>query len=187
MIRSFDGREPTIADSAYVDERAVVIGNVTIEADASVWPGAVLRGDHGEIVLEEGANVQDNATVHEGSTIGPYATVGHNAIVHAATVGERAMVGMGAIVLDRATVGAESLVAANSVVTEDATVPESVLVVGAPAEVRKEVEDSPWATAADHYVELAGRYAETSEVLERGTLEPDVGTDTETDSTIDTD
>ncbi|MFP9192840.1 gamma carbonic anhydrase family protein [Natronosalvus vescus] len=169
MIRTFDGYAPTIADSAYVDESAVVIGNVTIEAEASVWPGAVLRGDHGEIVLEEGANVQDNATVHEGATIGPYATVGHNAIVHSASVGERALVGMGAIVLDRSTIGAESLVGANSVVTEDTTIPDSVLAIGAPAEVVKTVEDSPWTAAADHYVDLAKRYTETSEVLERGT------------------
>ena len=168
MIRSFDGHVPEIADSAYVDESAVVIGEVTLEADASVWPGAVLRGDHGEIVLREGANVQDNATLHEGCEIGPSATVGHNAIVHAATVGERSMVGMGAIVLDRAEIGAESLVGANSVVTEDTAIPDSVLAVGAPAEVVKEVEHSPWTAAGERYVELAREHAETSEVLERG-------------------
>ena len=162
MIRSFDGAKPEIAESAYVDESAVVVGEVTIETDASVWPGTVLRGDNGRIVVREGANVQDNATIHEGSEIGPYATVGHNAIVHGATVGERAMVGMGAVVLDRSTIGRESLVGANSLVTEGTEVPASVLVAGTPAEVVKEVEDSPWAAAGDHYVELATRYAETS-------------------------
>ena len=165
MIRAFDGTEPTIADSAYVDQAATVIGDVTIEAEASVWPGAVLRGDHGEIVLREGANVQDNATLHEGVEIGPRATVGHNAIVHAATVGERAMVGMGAIVLDHAEIGTESLVGANSLVTEGTTVPDSVLVAGTPAEVVKEVENSPWIHAGDRYVELANEHAATDEVL----------------------
>ena len=163
MIRSFEGTDPTIHEEAYVDEAAVVIGDVVLEANASVWPGAVLRGDHGTIILREGANVQDNATLHEGAEIGPYATVGHNAIVHSATVGERAMVGMGAIVLDGSDVGAKSLVGANSVLTEDSTVPESTLAVGAPAEVKKEVEHSPWQYAGDHYVDLADRYAVNSE------------------------
>lgn len=173
MIRSFDGTVPEIADSAYVDESAVVIGDVTIESEASVWPGVVLRGDHDPIVLREGANVQDNATLHEGAEIGPYATVGHNAIVHAATTGERSMVGMGAIVLDDATVGEEALVAANAVVTEGTEVPDSTLVAGTPAEVVKEVEGSFWAAAGDRYVELAREHAESSEVVERGPIRPD--------------
>lgn len=165
MIRSFDGTTPEIADSAVVDDRATVIGDVRIEAEASIWPGAVLRGDSGEIVVREGANVQDNATLHERTEVGPFATVGHNAIVHAATVGERAMVGMGAVVLDGATIGRESLVGANSLVTEGTTVPDAVLVAGTPAEVRKAVESSPWTEAGDHYIELAKRHAETSEIV----------------------
>ncbi|WP_246982195.1 gamma carbonic anhydrase family protein [Halorientalis marina] len=165
MIRSFKDAEPDIADSAYVDPAATVIGDVRIEAEASVWPGTVLRGDHGEIVLREGANVQDNSTLHEGAEIGPYATVGHNAIVHSATVGERAMVGMGAIVLDRSTVGDGSLVGANSLVTEGTEIPESVLYAGTPAELVKHVEDSPWQYAGDRYVELSREHAAHSEVL----------------------
>lgn len=165
MIRSFKGEEPEIADSAYVDPAATVIGNVTIGPKASVWPGVVLRGDHGEIVLEEGANIQDNSTLHEGVRIGPYATVGHNAIVHASTVEERAMVGMGAIVLDRSTIGAESLVGANSLVSEDTDIPESVLAAGTPAEVIKEVEDSVWTYAGDRYVQLSREHAAESEVI----------------------
>ena len=170
MIRSFGGHEPVIHESAYVDERATVIGEVTIEADASVWPGAVLRGDLGEIVLREGSNVQDNATVHEPSEIGPYATIGHNAIVHRATVGERATVGMGAVVLDDSEIGAESLVGANSLVTEGTVVPESTLVAGTPAEVIKTVDDPHWAEAGARYVENASRHAATSVVLERETV-----------------
>lgn len=173
MIRSFDGHVPEIAESAYVDESATVIGDVTIGEDASVWPGAVLRGDRGPIVLEEGANVQDNATIHEGAEIGPYTTVGHNAIVHAATVGERCMVGMGAIVLDESTIGDESLVGANSVVTEGTEIPDSSLAVGTPAEVIKEVEDSYWHDAADRYVELSSIHEGTGEVLDRTETLPD--------------
>ncbi len=171
MIRRFEDHEPDIADDAHVDPAATVIGDVRIEANASVWPGAVLRGDHGKIVLEEGANVQDNATLHEGASIGPRATVGHNAIVHSADVGRRALVGMGAIVLDGSSIGAESVVAANSVVTEDSTIPESVLAVGAPASVETELEETPWAQTADHYVALADRYRADSAVLDRESVD----------------
>lgn len=175
MIRTFDGDTPAIAESAYVDESAVVIGDVAIGPDASVWPNTVLRGDMGRIVLREGANVQDNATCHEGADVGRYATVGHGAIVHGATVGERALVGMNAVVLDRVVVGERSLVAAGSVVTEDTELPASVLAAGTPAEVRTEVEDSPWAVAADVYVENARQHARSSEVVSREeTPEPDL-------------
>lgn len=168
MIRAFDGVEPEIADSAYVDREATVIGDVTIESDASVWPGAVLRGDRGELVIREGANVQDNATLHEHAEVGPYATVGHNAIVHGATVGERAVVGMGAIVLDQSEIGSESIVGANSLVTEGTEAPGSALVAGTPAEVIKEVENPPWADTGDRYVQLSREHAVTDEVIAEG-------------------
>jgi carbonic anhydrase/acetyltransferase-like protein (isoleucine patch superfamily) len=164
MIRSFDGMEPEIADSAYVDPAATVIGEVTLEAEASVWPGVVL----GAITLRKGANVQDNSTLHEGAEIGPYATVGHNAIVHGAEVGERAMVGMGAIVLDGSTVGEKSLVGANSLVTEETEIPPSVLAAGTPAEVVKEVDESVWHYAGERYVELSREHGANSEVLAEG-------------------
>jgi len=106
MLRSFNGTEPQVADSAYVDETAaVVIGDVVIEDEASVWPNTTLRGDHGTIVVGEGANVQDNAVLHETAELEPYSTVGHSAIVHDATVAERALVRMNAVVLDGAHVG----------------------------------------------------------------------------------
>ena len=166
VIRSFEGTTPDIHESARIDESAVVIGDVTVEAEASVWPNVTLRGDSGAIVLREGTNVQDNAVCHEGCEIGPHATVGHTAIVHAATVGERAMVGMGATVLDGAHVGRESLVAAGSVVTEDMDVPPSTLVAGTPAKVRKEVDESPWTHAGEHYVELAKRHDRSAERID---------------------
>ena len=174
MIRSFDGVEPTIADSAYVDPAATVIGEVTLEAETSVWPGVVLRGDHGGIVLREGANVQDNSTLHEGAEVGPYATVGHNAIVHGAEVGERAMVGMGAVVLDGASVGEKSLVGANSLVTEGTEIPPSTLAAGTPAEAIKDVEESVWHYAGDRYVELSREHAARSEVLADSHIPEDV-------------
>src|SRR6056297_1773462 len=102
MLRAVDGMEPDVADSAYVDEAAVVIGDVVVEDEASVWPNTTLRGDHGQIVVGERANVQDNAVLHEDAVLGPDVTVGHSAIVHACTVERGALVGMNAVVLDDA-------------------------------------------------------------------------------------
>ena len=165
MIRSYKGTEPEIADSAYVDEAAVVIGDVTIGEDASVWPGVVLRGDEGHIEVGEGSNLQDNVVCHEPTEIGPYVTVGHTAIVHAATVEERAVVGMSATVLDGSVIGDHSIVAAGSVVTENTEIPPYSLAVGTPAAVKTSIEESGWFEAADHYVELAREHAATSDVL----------------------
>jgi len=166
MLRSFNGTEPQVADSAYVDEAAVVIGDVVIEDDASVWPNTTLRGDHGRIVVGEGANVQDNAVLHEEAELKPYSTVGHSAIVHDATVAERALVGMNAVVLDGAHVGEGAVVAAGSVVTEGTEIPPSTLVAGTPAEPKAEIDDPQLEATADRYVELASEHAETSERLD---------------------
>lgn len=166
MLKSFDGTEPEVAESAYVAESAVVIGNVVIEEEASVWPNATIRGDHDTIVLREGANVQDNAVLHEGAVLEKHATVGHGAIVHAATVDERGLVGMNAVVLDDSHVGREALVAAGSVVTEGTDIPANTLATGSPAEVKTEVQDSPWAEAGERYVELSRKHMATSEIVD---------------------
>lgn len=144
MERSFHDQEPTVADSAYVDPTAVVIGNVTIGEEATVLPGAVLRGDGGgEILLDARANVQDNVTIHADASgeqvhLQENAAVGHNAIVHNATVGEHSLVGMNATVLDRAVLEPYSVVGANSLVREGQRVESGTLVGGTPAEVLKD-------------------------------------------------
>ncbi|WP_435125509.1 gamma carbonic anhydrase family protein [Halobaculum sp. D14] len=166
MLRSFDGTEPDVAESAYVDDAAVVIGDVVVEADASVWPNTSLRGDSGRIVVGEGANVQDNAVLHEDAVLEPAVTVGHSAVVHAATVREGALVGMNAVVLDDAEVGEDAVVGAGAVVTEGTEVPPETLVVGAPAEPKLELDDPATRATAEHYAELADRYEATSERLE---------------------
>lgn len=166
MLRSFDGTVPEIHDSAYVDPTAVVIGDVTVGPEASVWPNVTLRGDHGRITIAEGANVQDNSVVHEGAQIGPYATVGHAAIVHSSTVEKQALVGMGATVLDRSVVGERAMVGANSLVTEDTEIQPETLYAGTPAEKIKTVENSPWADAGKRYVALSREHIEHSERLE---------------------
>jgi len=161
MERSFHDQEPTVADSAYVDPSAVVVGNVTIGEEATVLPGAVLRGDGGgEIVLDARANVQDNVTIHadapgEQAHLKENAAVGHNAIVHNATVGEHSLVGMNATVLDRAVIEPYSVVGANSLVREGQRVESGTLVGGTPAEVLKDglERDSALFATAESYTE----------------------------------
>lgn len=166
MIRSFNSLTPQIAESAYVDDAAVVVGDVVLKPGASVWPNATLRGDQGRIVVGERANVQDNAVVHEDAVLGRETTVGHSAIVHAATVEEGALVGMNAVVLDNARVGEEAVVGAGSVVTEETDVPPSTLMAGVPAEQKTELDEPGTRATAGHYAELATRYDGTSERLD---------------------
>jgi carbonic anhydrase/acetyltransferase-like protein (isoleucine patch superfamily) len=166
VIRSFDGIEPQVAESAHVDETAVVIGDVVIEDGASVWPNATLRGDHGRIVVGRESNVQDNAVLHEDAVLEPRVTVGHGAIVHACTVREGALVGMNAVVLDRADVGEGTIVAAGSVVTEDTELPAEKLVAGTPATVIGDAAHESVAFAAETYVELSRTHAGTSERID---------------------
>src|SRR5512143_1993383 len=115
-LYGFEGKRPTIDPSAFVAPTAVIIGDVTIEANASVWYNAVLRGDFSPIVVRRGANVQDCAVVHvtplSGVEIGPGATVGHLCLIHAATLGEECLIGNGSTVLDGARVGARAMVGA---------------------------------------------------------------------------
>jgi carbonic anhydrase/acetyltransferase-like protein (isoleucine patch superfamily) len=166
VTRSFEGVEPEIHESARVDETAVVVGDVRLGPDASVWPNAVLRGDRGRIELAARANVQDGAVLHEGAELAEGATVGHNAVVHAAVVRERALVGMGATVLDGSVVGETAMVGANALVTEGTEVPPRTLVAGVPAEPVREYETSPWAVAGEEYVRLKDRHDAASERLD---------------------
>lgn len=158
--------QPAIDPLAWIAPTASVIGNITIEAGASVWFGAVLRADAAAIVIRAGANIQDCSVLHGGhlpTDIGPGVTVGHACVVHGATIGEGALIGNNATVLDGAVVGAGALVAAGSVVVPGTTVPEGTLAVGAPAKVRGPLSDSQreWVGHnADEYRRLTQMYVE---------------------------
>lgn len=135
----FEGHAPSVDPSAFIAPTASLIGQVTVEAGASVWYGAVLRADFGPIYIRAGANVQDNSVLHAGQSpveIGPGATVGHNCVVHGAVLGEECLVANGAVVLDGARIGARSLVAAGSVVPAGREIPEDSLAMGIPATVK---------------------------------------------------
>jgi carbonic anhydrase/acetyltransferase-like protein (isoleucine patch superfamily) len=168
-VLPFAGITPRIHPSAFLAPTAVVIGNVTIEEEASVWFGAVIRGDEPEHEIRVGArtSVQDNVVLHvsrQGPTvIGSGVTIGHGAILESCVVGDGALIGMNAVVLQKAVVGEQALVAAGAVVGAGSTVPPRTLAAGSPARVKKELEGESlrWvSTSAAHYVELSRAYLE---------------------------
>ena len=142
MIRSHQGKMPRIGASAYVDPAATIIGDVTLDEDASVWPGAVLRGDVHSIRLGKRTNIQDNSVLHGmkdlyAVVLGDGVTVGHGALLHGCTIESRCLIGMGAIILNNARIGAGSIVAAGTLVPEGTVIPPGSLVMGHPGKVRR--------------------------------------------------
>ena len=165
LILPYGGKMPQVAEDAYIAPNATLIGDVTVEAGASVWFGAVLRGDDEAIRVGAGSNVQDNAVLHADrgypTIIGAGVTVGHAAIVHGAKVGDGALIGMGATLLNGAAVGAESLVGANALLSEGKEFPPRTLVLGVPAKAVRELDEQALAglkASAAHYQERARRY-----------------------------
>ena len=144
---SFEGKLPRVHPSAFIAPTAVLIGDVTVEENASVWYNAVVRADFSPIVIRQGANVQDGSVIHvtpvNAVEIGPGATVGHTCVVHGATLGEEALVGNGATVLDGARVGVRAMVGAGALVTPGTEVPDGMLALGTPAKVRGPLAGTP--------------------------------------------
>jgi carbonic anhydrase/acetyltransferase-like protein (isoleucine patch superfamily) len=153
-VIELDGFTPQIAEDAYIAPTAVLIGHVVVEPAASVWFGAVLRGDNSEIRVGAGSCVQDNCVIHCAedlpTIIGAHVTVGHMAMLEGCVIEDGALIGMGAIVLQRARVGARALVAAGAVVGEGMEIPGGVLAAGVPAQVKKELAGS-----SQHWVKTA--------------------------------
>ena len=153
-------KEPKLGQGVYLAQTAVVLGDVTLGDYASVWYGAVARGDIQRIEIGHHSNVQDNAVLHvdreSPCLIGNWVTIGHGAIVHGCTVGDECLVGMGCTILDDAEIGAQSIVGANALVTQRTKVPPRSLVLGSPAKVVRELTDEEvtglksW---AQHYVD----------------------------------
>ena len=143
IIRPCNGKEPGIHAEAKLAENVAIIGDVEIGAGASVWYGAVLRGDACAIRVGENSNVQDCCCVHgaKDTTIGKNVTVGHGAIVHGCTVEDNCLIGMGATILDGAVIGEGSIIGAGALVGENKIIPPRSLVVGVPGKVVREVSD----------------------------------------------
>jgi len=145
----FDNTRRAIHETVFLARTATVIGNVTIDAYASVWFGAVLRGDMGTITIGENSNIQDNAVVHVDfgydTVIGRNVSVGHSAIVHGAHVSDNCIIGMHATVLNGARIGENCIIAAGAMILEGQEIPPGSVVMGMPGKVRKSADDKTFA------------------------------------------
>ena len=171
-IRQFEQKIPQVADSAYVDEAATVIGDVIIGADSSVWPGTVIRGDVHHIHIGKRTNIQDGTICHvthyseynpDGYplTIGDDVTIGHQCTIHACTIHSRSLIGMGSIVLDGAVVEEDAMIGAGSLIPPKKIIESGYLWLGSPVKRVRRLsaeEISFLKYSADHYVRLKNRY-----------------------------
>ncbi len=167
LLIPFNGKRPRVAADAFLAPTAVLVGDVSVGAQASIWFGAVLRGDdpdHG-IVIGPRSSVQDNCLVHVGAwgptVVGSDVTVGHGAKFESCRIGDGCIVGMNAVILQNAVVGAHCVVAAGCVVLERAVIPDRSLVAGVPGRVRKSLAGSAaeWVDrGGEHYVKLSRQY-----------------------------
>jgi len=166
IIRAYNGKIPKIASNVFIAENATIIGDVEIAEGASIWYGAVLRGDVGAIRIGPRSNVQDVACIHmttnlSSAIIGEGVVVGHGAIIHGAIIGNGVLIGMGSILLDNAEIGDESIVGAGAMVAARFKAPPRSLILGSPAVVKRQLEESAIEQirrGALDYQELAARY-----------------------------
>ncbi len=166
MVRTFQGIKPTIPKSCFIEETAVVIGEVVMGEDCSVWFNAVIRGDVNYIRIGERTNVQDLCMLHvthdtHPLIIGNDVTIGHHVVLHGCTIQDRVLVGMGAIIMDGAVIGEDSVVGAGALVTEGTAVPPKSLILGSPAKVKRPVTEKELAwvrESAENYVRYARQY-----------------------------
>jgi carbonic anhydrase/acetyltransferase-like protein (isoleucine patch superfamily) len=163
QLFELDGMAPRVHPTAFVAPTATLVGDVTVEENASVWYGAVLRGDYSPVIIRAGANVQDGSVLHGPPgmpcEVGPGATVAHLCVVHGAVLGEEALVANGCTVLDGARIGARTMIAAHSLVAANAEIPDEVLAAGSPAVVKRPIAGTPaefWvSTNPSAYAQLA--------------------------------
>lgn len=167
ILKTHHEQTPRVHETAFVAENATLIGDVELGEHASVWFGAVIRGDRDRITIGAYSNVQDNATLHLSKglpiVLGDYVTVGHNAVVHGARIGNGALIGMHACVLNGAEIGEGAMVAAGAVVKENMKVPAGALAVGVPARIVKDLtpeQQEAMRQNALHYAQLAQEYRE---------------------------
>ena len=169
------GEQAVRAEGEYwVADNAVVVGNVLLKRNASVWFNAVVRGDNEQITIGEGSNVQDGAVLHSDPgyalTIGDHVTIGHKVMLHGCEIGEGSLIGINAVVLNGAKIGRNCIIGANALITENKDIPDNSLVMGSPGKVVKTLSEEQGMairSGAIHYVENAHRFAEQMSVLEQ--------------------
>lgn len=164
-LYALGAHKPQLHDDTWVAPDANLIGQVVLEAGASVWFGCTLRADHEEIRICEGANVQENVVMHIDAgfplTVGKNCTIGHKVMLHGCTIGENSLIGMGATVLNGARIGKNCLIGAGALITENKVIPDNSLVMGAPGKVVREVSEAQAQTltqSALHYQETMRRF-----------------------------
>jgi carbonic anhydrase/acetyltransferase-like protein (isoleucine patch superfamily) len=170
MIRPYRGKRPQIAASAYVDPAAVIIGDVVIGEDSSVWPCTVIRGDVHYIRIGARTNIQDGSVCHVMRDewpliLGDDVTVGHSVTLHGCTIESHCLIGMGAIILNGVTVGVGSIIAAGTLLTERTAIPAGSLVMGSPGKVKRlltGIDQASIDAYAQRYVEYKNIYREES-------------------------
>lgn len=165
MIRSFDGKTPRIADSAFVSEVAYVIGDVEIGENSSIWPGAVVRGDIASIKIGRNTNIQDNSVIHcdDAMEIGDDVLVGHSVVVHGTKIGNNTLIGNNATVLELAEIGSYCLIAAGCLVVPAMKIPDNSFVIGIPGKIKGQTSQEQRLMLEHgirHYAELLKRYKE---------------------------
>lgn len=162
IILPWEGNWPVIADDAFIAPGAVVIGNVTVGSQSSIWFNTVVRGDIAPITIGERSSVQDCTVVHVNmdapTVIGNDVTIGHSALVHGTTVHDGVLVGMGAILMSYSEIGAGAVIAAGALIPERVTVPELAVMVGTPAKQRNALDEAQ----ARHLAGIPGRYVRVS-------------------------
>lgn len=166
MIKPYRGMTPTIADTAFIEDTAVIVGDVVIEADSSVWFHSVVRGDVNYIRIGRRTNVQDLSLLHVTHDtypliIGDDVTVGHHVVLHGCTIHNRVLVGMGAVLMDGVVVEDDCIIGAGALVTEHTKIPPGSLVIGSPARVKRPLRETELAwlkESAQNYVRYARDY-----------------------------
>lgn len=172
LVVAIEARAPAIDPEAWVAPTAAVVGGVTMGPGASVWYGAVVRADDEVVTIGRNTNIQDGAVLHADPgypcRLGDAVTVGHGAIVHGASIGTGSLVGMGSRVLNGARIGERCIIAAGALVPEGFTAPDGVLIVGAPAKVRRELNDEDFRLLAETAEEYAANARRHRRCLEPG-------------------
>jgi carbonic anhydrase/acetyltransferase-like protein (isoleucine patch superfamily) len=165
LIYKLGKQEPDIAADAYIAPSAVIIGDVRLHPESSIWFGSVLRGDIETISIGRGSNIQDGTVCHTDPnnpcTVGEYVTVGHMAMLHGCSIGDGSLIGIGATLMNGSKIGKECIVGAHALVTEGKEFPDGVVIMGAPAKVVRELTDDDRAKLranAERYVQRAKRY-----------------------------
>ena len=163
MIKSFKDKKPYIHETAFISEAAYIVGNVQIGENSSVWPGAVIRGDFGKIVIGKNTAVEDNCVIHTADyvEIGDNVIIGHNATIHCKKLGNNCLIGIGAILLQGAEIGDDCFIAAGALVTPNTKIPNGSMVKGSPAKVTEQLTSDKIAMVrfgGETYAAMASEY-----------------------------